>query len=137
MPEAPVSDPASPEASAVVVYDGACQLCAGGVAWVARRARRGEFEFLPCQAAERRARFPWMEDRVCMEAIQLIMPDGRVLAGAAALPELMRRLRGWRWLATLLELPGVDLLAPRVYAWIARHRYRISTLLRRRHDRSA
>jgi predicted DCC family thiol-disulfide oxidoreductase YuxK len=120
-------------ARAVVIYDGACGLCGEGVAWIGRRARRGEFEFLPCQAAERRMRFPWMEERTCMEAMQLILPDGRALAGAAAIPEIMRRLRGWRWLAALFRLPGVDRLAPPAYAWIARHRYRISTVLRRRH----
>jgi hypothetical protein len=28
-------------------------------------------------------------------------------------------------------LPGVELLAPRVYAWVARHRYQISCMLGR------
>jgi len=124
------------QGSAVVIYDGMCPLCVEGVTWIGRRARRGEFEFLPCQAAERRARFPWMDDSVCIEAMQVVLPDGRVLAGAAAVPEVLRRLRGWRWLATCFRLPGMNLLAPRAYAWIARRRYRISTLLRRRHARS-
>jgi predicted DCC family thiol-disulfide oxidoreductase YuxK len=113
---------------AVLIYDGLCPLCQRSVAWVSRRAVRGEFEFLPCQAAERRARFPWMEERACLEAMQLVLPDGRVLTGAAAAPEIVRRLKGWRWLATVLELPGIGRLAPHVYAWIARHRYRISAL---------
>ncbi len=121
---------------AVVIYDGACGLCGEGVAWISRRARRGEFEFLPCQAAERRARFPWIEERVCMEAMQLVLPDGQVLAGAAAIPEIMRRLKGWRWLAGVFRLPGMGLLAPRAYARIARHRYRISTVMGRRPDGS-
>jgi predicted DCC family thiol-disulfide oxidoreductase YuxK len=123
-------------APAVVIYDGACPLCQQGVAWISRRARRGEFEFLPCQAAERRARFPWMEERACMGAMQLVLAGDRVLSGAAAAPEILRRLNGWRWLAGLLALPGVTLLAPLVYSWIARHRYRISALTGRRHDRS-
>lgn len=117
---------------AVLIYDGACGLCQGGVSWIARRALRGEFEFLPCQAAERRARYPWMEERACMETMQLVLPDGRVLAGDAAIPEILRRLRGWRWLADFFAIPGVGLLAPRVYAWVARHRYQISCMLGRR-----
>lgn len=121
-------------ARAVVIYDGACQLCRDGVAWISRRAMRDEFEFLPCQAAERRTRFPWMEERACMEAMQLVLPDGRVLRGAAAMPEILRRLKGWHWLAALFRLPGMGLLAPSVYAWIARHRYRISTLMGWPHD---
>ncbi len=118
-------------ARAILIYDGACGLCRGGVSWISRRAVGGQFEFLPCQAAERRARYPWMHERSCMEAMQLILPDGRLLAGDAAIPEILRRLRGWRWLALLFRLPGVEVLAPRLYAWVARHRYQISCMLGR------
>jgi predicted DCC family thiol-disulfide oxidoreductase YuxK len=111
---------------AVVIYDGACGLCQGSVGWVSRRARPGAFEFLPCQAAERRARYPAIAEATCLEAIQLVLPNGRVLGGAAALPEILRRLRGWRWVAALFRLPGAGLIAPVVYRWIARNRYRIS-----------
>jgi predicted DCC family thiol-disulfide oxidoreductase YuxK len=54
-----------------------------------------------------------------------------VLAGDAAIPEILRRLRGWRWLARVCRLPGIELLAPRLYAWVARHRYQISCMLGR------
>ena len=114
---------------AVLIYDGACPVCLGAMRWVQRRALPGEFEFLPCQSPERRARFPWMSEQACLEALQLILSDGRVLAGAAALPEILRRLRGWRWLARLFELPGMAFLAPRLYAWVARNRYAISCSL--------
>lgn len=120
-------------AHAVLIYDGTCGLCQEGVAWLSRRARRGEFEFLPCQAAERRARYPWMDERACLEAMQLILPDGRVLAGAAAAPEIFKRLRGWRWLALAFRIPGAGWLAPRGYAWIARRRHRLAGLLGKSH----
>src|SRR3990170_2922742 len=102
-------------ARAVLIYDGLCHLCQEGVTWISRRVVGGQLEFLPCQAAERRARFPWMEERACMEAIQLVLPDGRVLSGAAAIPEILRRLRGWRRLAPLFGVPGGGLLAPPGY----------------------
>ena len=114
---------------AVLIYDGTCGLCRGGMSWISRRAVRGQFEFLPCQAPERRARYPWMDERACLEAMQVILPDGRVLAGDAAIPEILRRLRGWRWLAQAFRLPGMEWLAPRLYGWVARHRYQISCLL--------
>ncbi|HKA61180.1 MAG TPA: DUF393 domain-containing protein [Methylomirabilota bacterium] len=118
-------------ARAVLIYDGNCGLCRGGVSWISRRAVRGYFEFLPCQASERRARYPWMHEETCLEAMQLILPDGRLLVGDAAIPEILRRLRGWRWLAGLFRMPGVEVLAPRLYAWVARHRYQISCMIGR------
>jgi len=118
-------------ARAVLIYDATCGLCRGGVSWISRRAVSGRFEFLPCQAPERRARYPWMDERDCLEAMQLILPDGRLLVGDAAIPETLLRLRSWRLLARAFRLPGVDLLAPRLYASVARHRYQISCLLGR------
>jgi predicted DCC family thiol-disulfide oxidoreductase YuxK len=119
-------------ARAVLIYDGGCPLCQEAVGWLSRRGIRGQFEFLPCQSVERRARFPRIEERACMAAMHLVLPDGRVLAGAAAAPEILQRLRGWRWLAAAFRLPGAGLLGPVVYGWIARHRYRMSALVSRR-----
>jgi len=71
-------------------------------------------------------RFPSIDQSACMGAIHLVLADGRVLAGADALPEILRRLRRWRWLAGLLRIPGARRLAPRLYQWVVRHRYRLS-----------
>ncbi|MBI4588223.1 MAG: DUF393 domain-containing protein [Candidatus Rokubacteria bacterium] len=118
--------------AAVVIYDGECPICLGGIRWVQRRARPAEFEYLPCRSPERRARFPWMAEQTCLEALQLVLPDGGVLAGDAAIREILRRLRGWGWLARLFGLPGARLFAPRLYAWVARHRHAISDAVGRR-----
>lgn len=117
--------------SSVLVYDGHCPICQGGMRWVERHALPGRFEFLPCQSAERSRRFPWMSETACLEALQLVLPDGRVLAGDRAIPEVLRRLRGWRWVAMMFRLPGMGLVAPRVYGWVARNRYTISCALRK------
>lgn len=116
---------------AVLIYDGSCRVCSAGRRWIERRAATGAFEFLTCQDPERARRFPWMAEAACMEAMQLVLPDGRVLAGDRAIPEILRRVRGWRRLAAVFDLPGVDRLAPRAYGWIARHRFAISSLLPR------
>ena len=97
----------------VVIYDGACALCQGGIHWISRRAVRGALEFLPCQSVERRARFPALEEARCMEAIHLVLPDGRVLAGHAAIPEILRHLNGWRRLAALFRLARGAMARPR------------------------
>lgn len=123
---------ARPDQPAVVIYDGECPICQGGMRWVEGRAQPGQFEFLPCRSPERRARFAWMAEEACLEALQLVLPDGRVLAGDAAIREILRRLRGWRWVGRLFGLPGVKLFAPRLYRWVARHRYSISGATPRR-----
>jgi predicted DCC family thiol-disulfide oxidoreductase YuxK len=114
---------------AVLVYDGECALCRASAFWLLRRAMAGgarELELLPCSSPVRRARYPQISDEACLTAMQLVLPDGRVLAGADAVPEILRRIPRWRWLAGLFDLPGIRPVARRVYAWIARHRMRLS-----------
>jgi predicted DCC family thiol-disulfide oxidoreductase YuxK len=48
-------------------------------------------------------------------AMHLVLPDGRVFAGADAAPELLRLLPGKRWLAPVFAVPGVLPVARRVY----------------------
>lgn len=116
---------------AVVVYDGSCRMCCAAKAWIERRAVRGAFEFLACQSPERARRYPEIAEAACLEAMRLVLPDGRILAGDRAIPEILARLRRWRWPAAAFRLAGVARLAPCVYAWIARHRYVVSRALPR------
>jgi predicted DCC family thiol-disulfide oxidoreductase YuxK len=56
-------------------------------------------------------------------AMHLVLPDGRVAAGADAVPELLRLLPGAkRWLRLVFAVPGVRPLARRVYRWVAERR---------------
>jgi predicted DCC family thiol-disulfide oxidoreductase YuxK len=115
---------------ATLIYDGECAMCRGSALWLMRRAlSAGRLEILPCRAGERRERFPQVAEAECMTAMQLVLPDGRVLSGADAVPELLRRIRGWGWVAAVFALPGIRPLARRVYAWIARNRMKISCAL--------
>jgi predicted DCC family thiol-disulfide oxidoreductase YuxK len=61
--------------------------------------------------------------------MQLVLPDGRILSGADAVPELLRRIRGWGWVAGVFALPGIRPIAHRGYAWVAQNRMRISCAL--------
>jgi predicted DCC family thiol-disulfide oxidoreductase YuxK len=114
-------------ASAVLIYDGECAMCRASALWLMRLAlSRGELEILPCRSVARRARFPQITDEACMRAMQLVLPDGGTVAGADAVPELLRRIRGLGWLATVFALPGARPVARRVYGWIAKNRMRLS-----------
>jgi predicted DCC family thiol-disulfide oxidoreductase YuxK len=61
--------------------------------------------------------------------MQLILPDGRVVPGEKALPELIIRLRRYHWIARLFRLPGSGILSHAFYRWFAGRRYRIARIL--------
>ncbi len=119
--------------AAVLIYDGSCPLCEGVARWVRRNAVPGAIETLPCQDPARAGRFPDLPERKCLEAIQLVMPDGTRHEAENALPPLLSRMRRWRWLAMVFRMPGASLAAPRVYKWVARHRHELSVLVARKH----
>ena len=76
---------------AVLIYDGNCPVCSGTVAWIKDREQTGAFEMLSCQSTEMSERFPSIEEAVCMQAMQLVLPDGTVLPGEKALPEIFKK----------------------------------------------
>jgi predicted DCC family thiol-disulfide oxidoreductase YuxK len=119
---------------AVLIYDGDCPMCRASALWLLRRAMAGgavDLEILPCRSPARRRRYPQISDEACLTAMQLVLPDGRVLAGADAVPEILRRIPRWRWLTGLFGVPGVRPVARRVYRWVAENRMRLSCALPR------
>lgn len=95
-------------------------------------SRPESFEYLPCQAGDRKARFPDMEESTCLESVQLVLPGGPVYAGDKALPHILPRLTRYRWLSKFLAIPGAKWFAPHIYGWIARHRYALSALIKKK-----
>lgn len=117
------------DAKAVLIYDGECSMCRASALWLLRRAEAGgarDLEILPCRSPVRRQRFPSIADETCMQAMQLALPDGHVLAGADAVPEILLRIPRWAWIARLFDLPRARPFARQVYAWIAKNRMKIS-----------
>lgn len=120
--------------SAVLIYDAECPMCRASALWLLRRALAGgadALEILPCRSPARQARFPAVSEDACLTAMQLVLPDGRVLAGTDAVPEILQRIPRWRWLAGVFGLPPVRPLARAVYRWIARNRMKLSCGARR------
>ncbi|MBN2312031.1 MAG: DUF393 domain-containing protein [Candidatus Hydrogenedentes bacterium] len=120
-------------AQTTLIYDAQCPLCSAATAWLMERTPAGAIELLPCQSPERAARFPAIAEATCLEAVQVISPDGVVYAGERALPHLLRLMNGWRWFAWVFAVPGVSLLAPFAYRWVAAHRHALSVLVARKH----
>ena len=108
----------------VLIYDGECVVCRKTVEWIRARMAPDAFEFLSCHADELAQRFPSIEKSACLQAMHLVLPDGRVSIGERAVPDILRRLPRYRWCAPLFALPGAGLLSRIVYRRIAKHRHR-------------
>ena len=107
---------------ATLIYDGACGFCRQAVAVVSEWDREHRITLIPFQDQTRVAAFR-IPLPALAAAMHLVLPDGRVMAGADAAPHLLRLLPGKEWLASVFALPGVLPLARRVYAWVARQRH--------------
>jgi predicted DCC family thiol-disulfide oxidoreductase YuxK len=81
-------------------------------------------ELLDLHDASRAARFPQVNVDEAMRLMQAVDPRGRVYSGADAWARIALTLPGWKLIAWLLLVPGIHFIAQRVYAWIARNRYR-------------
>jgi len=117
--------------TAVLIYDDKCSLCRGSMRWIELHAIRSDaFEFIPCQSEERRRRFPEMTDEICLQSLQLVLSHNQILAGDKALPEILIRLRGFRWLYALFKLPISRAFLYAAYRWVANNRYIISQTIK-------
>ncbi len=113
----------------VVIYDADCAVCRGGVRWLKRRSVGG-FRYTPCQSLEI-SRYPQIDQKDCMQAIYIVLPNGDVYHGAEAIPHLLHRLKGWRLVAGMLKKWPLKIISPVIYKWIAEHRYAISCMLKK------
>lgn len=109
----------------VLLYDGNCAFC---LRWVRRLERWGAGERIEMLAAGARGRHPelaGLTDAALDHAMHLVLPDGRTLAGGAAVPEVVRRIRrGWL-VSWLFRLPGAGWATDRGYRWVAARRHRL------------
>ena len=111
----------------VLIYDGECSVCRSAIEWVRRRCDPETFETLSCHAEELPRRFPHIGKSDCLEAMHLVLPDGRVLAGEQAAAEIFPRVRGYRWIGSLLRLPGAEIITGVLYRRFAKRRHAISS----------
>ena len=111
----------------VLIYDAKCSLCCGCMNWIKQHAMDTDtFKFIACQSEERKNRFPDIGEEACLEALHLVTPEGRVLAGDKSLTEILGNLRYFRWLVIFFKMPVISLLSYYVYRRIANNRYIIS-----------
>jgi len=114
---------------AVLIYDGKCPVCAATVKWIRENEISDSFEMISCQSDQRRSQHPEVNRADCMQAMHLVLPDGTVLIGERALPDILARVKVYRFAAPLLKLPGTAIISRVAYRWFAERRYRIASIL--------
>ncbi|MDB5395802.1 MAG: hypothetical protein JWM91_3308 [Rhodospirillales bacterium] len=108
---------------ALILFDGACVLCAGWVKFIIPRDREGLYRFVPIQSEFGRAlaiRFGIDPDA---PQSNVVIRDGLAWFKADSALRVLQDLPGWRWTGVFWFVPWV--LRNLVYDAIARNRYRL------------
>jgi predicted DCC family thiol-disulfide oxidoreductase YuxK len=117
-------------AKTVVVYDGLCGLCTQSVTLIRRLDWLYRLDYLDAQDREQvHARFPQLDRQEILGQIHVVTADRRAHVGYEGMRRITKHLPLIAWLYPLMFLPGVTWLGPRIYGWIAAHRYAISRRL--------
>lgn len=111
-------------AELTILYDGDCGLCRASIARLRRMDPRGLVETLDLHDPSVPGRFPQVNPEEAMRLMQGVDAQGRVYAGVDAWARIGFALPGWKLIAWVLLVPGIHFVAQRVYAWVARNRYR-------------
>jgi len=111
-------------AELTILYDGACGLCRASIARLRHIDSRGLVETLDLHDPSVPTRFPQVNPEEAMRLMQAVDAQGRVYSAVDAWARVGRALPGWKLIAWILLVPGIHFVAQRVYAWIARNRYR-------------
>ncbi|HEY6253283.1 MAG TPA: DUF393 domain-containing protein [Candidatus Angelobacter sp.] len=109
----------------VVIYDGACGICAGNLKWLYRLDTLRKFDALPYQAKDLELLFPNLKIENCNNAMHLVFPDGRIYAGTDAFRQIFLRMPLMFVVGLLMSIPPLPWILRRLYPILARNRYRL------------
>jgi predicted DCC family thiol-disulfide oxidoreductase YuxK len=118
----------APPGKPLVVFDGDCRFCRF---WIERwKSIAGDrLDYAPYQ--EVASRFPEIAVDEFRRAVQLVLPDGSVYAGAAAVVRALAEVPGrGHWLALYRNVPGFAAVTDLAYRLIAGHRGAASRVTR-------
>lgn len=114
----------TPPGRFVLLYDGHCRFCQSQALRLTRLAAKGAIETRSFHDDGVLDQFPNVSHEMCMQAMQLVSPEGIVYSGmeAAARALATRPVIGLP--ALIYYLPGLRQVSDEVYRWIAANRYR-------------
>jgi predicted DCC family thiol-disulfide oxidoreductase YuxK len=111
----------------VILFDGLCALCNQSVRIVKRLDWNHAFTYTDIQDWETvHSRYPQLDRDTISGAMHVIPSDGNVYAGYNGVRQIVRRLPLLFWLFYVMNLPGVRWIGPKVYGWVAAHRYQLN-----------
>ncbi len=113
------------DARAVLVYDGQCRFCVAQASRLARWAG-GRVRIESFRDPGVLERYPGLTSERCEEALQLVLPDGRVASGAGAVARTLRLRPILAPIGLLYEVPPFRALLDWGYGVVARNRFRIA-----------
>ena len=103
-----------------MIYDGECAFCGR---WIRRWRRLTGDSVAYLSYQEALDRYPQVTREAAAEAVQLVLPAGEVLSGAAAVCRTLEGVRGWRWAdRAYRRVPGFGPVSEALYRLVARHR---------------
>jgi predicted DCC family thiol-disulfide oxidoreductase YuxK len=91
---------------------------------VRRLDRGGRLELLDLHDPSVAQRFPQVNREQALLWMQAVDARGHVSSGVDAWARIGLALPVWKLLAWMLLVPGIHLVAGKVYSWVARNRYR-------------
>jgi predicted DCC family thiol-disulfide oxidoreductase YuxK len=108
-----------------VLYDGACRFCTSSAQSLRRWMGTDRVALADFQAPGVLEGYPSISRDACIKRMHVVMPNGRIFAGAEAFARMLATLRWVGWAAWVYYVPGLRQLANVTYDIIARNRYRL------------
>ncbi|MBI3843595.1 MAG: DUF393 domain-containing protein [Planctomycetes bacterium] len=108
----------------VLIYDGRCRFCVGQAARLARWLK-GRVNLQSFRDPGVLEHYPRLTAAACERAMQLVLPDGRIFAGAEAVSHALRLRAALAPIGWLYLVPGVRQLMDWGYDLVARNRFRL------------
>jgi len=115
----------------LVLYDGACPLCAREIAHYQGLSPVAPVRFADVSAAPEGDLGCGIDRRAALARMHVVEPDGTVVSGARAFIALWKRMPGWRWLARLASVPPAPWLLEMAYQAFLRVRPALQARARR------
>ena len=115
--------PIEPVPGPLVMYvDQACAMCAGAARFAVRHDGAGRLRITDLANAGQ-----WFPTGDLVRSLHVVDRAGNVFRGYDAVVAIVVSARRRRWLGPMLDLGPVRWIGMRVYAWLARHRRRVTT----------